>query len=351
LPVIDYQKLNNYKRYLLITTIGMVISDLNSIIPPALLNISINFWYLNSNLKSQKMKKILASLIVILMVSFSAMSQSVYVRAGTGYGIPISTSSIGEMLTRNDVSTNTSTTYSSSLKGVKGSYGTGMDFNFAFGYKLNKNFIIDLNFVYLLGKKFDTGQTYSYSAGTSSYVDNDVTTTSAKGFLINPSVIFSAGFGKAAPYARFGLVYGIPTITSKRNTYYNGDGVDSTIIKGEYKKGLALGFQGAVGMNWKLSEKLDLFTEVNFVGMTYYPGEFNIIQYDQGTGNTKVDNIVNNLPNIPVSQKSTIFEKQYDPSIVNSDPTKPTTALRESFPFSSLSIQVGIRFNIWTMAE
>jgi hypothetical protein len=85
--------------------------------------------------------------------------------------------------------------------------------------------------------------------------------------------------------------------------------------------------------------------------MTYYPGEYNIIQYDQGYGNYKVDNIVNNLPNVPVSQKSTIYEKQYDPSKVNYDPSKPTTSSRESFPFSSLSIQVGVRFNIWTIAE
>jgi hypothetical protein len=297
------------------------------------------------------MKKNLASLFLFLMFSVSAFTQSIYFRAGTGFGIPIATSSIGENLTRKDVYTATGTTYSSSVEGIKASYGKGFDFNFAIGYKLNQNFIIDLNFIYLAGSKYETGSTYSYDSGTFMEIDDDITTTSAKGFLINPSIIFSAGFGKAAPYARFGLVAGTPTLNSVRNMYYNGDGVDSTIIKGEYKKGLAFGFQGAVGMNWKLSDKFDLFTEVNFIGMAYYPGEYNTTQYLRGTGNTKVDNIYDNLPTMTVSQKSTVYEKQYDPTKVNTDPNKPTTALRESFPFSSLSLQVGVRFSIGTKSE
>jgi hypothetical protein len=297
------------------------------------------------------MKKRSVFLFLLLMLSFSAMSQSIYLRAGTGYGMPLASSSIGEKLTRIDQSTSTGTTYSTNTKVVKASYGTGLDFNIALGYKLNQNFIIDLNFIYLLGSKYETGNTYSYNAGTNSYMDNDVTTTSSRGFLINPSIIFSAGFGKAAPYARFGIVTGAPTLTKLRETYYNGDGVDSTILEGEYKKGLALGFQGAVGMNWKLSEKLDLFTELNFVGMTYYPGEYNVTKNNRGYGNFKVDTVVDDLPNMTVSQKSTVFVKEYDPTNVNSDPTKPTTALRESKAFSSLSIQIGVRFNIWTIAE
>jgi hypothetical protein len=90
---------------------------------------------------------------------------------------------------------------------------------------------------------------------------------------------------------------------------------------------------------------------VNFIGMAYYPGEYNITQNLQGTGNYKVDNIYDNLPNMTVSQKSTVFEKQFDPTKVNTDPNKPTTASRESFPFSSLSLQAGIRFSIGAKSE
>lgn len=298
------------------------------------------------------MRKLATSMLFLIMISGAVMAQSIYFRAGTGYGLPIASSSIGDMLVRTDVSSGTGTTYANSLKSVKASYGSGLDFNFGFGYKLNQNFIIDLNFQYLLGRKYETGDTYSYVAGNNgSYADNDVTTTSAKGLLMNPSVIFSAGFGKAAPYARFGLIGGMPTVTDKRVRYYNGDGVDSTIFKGEYTKGLAFGFQSAVGMNWKLSEKLDLFTELNFVALTYYPGEYNLTESTRGTGNSKVDNTFDNLPNIPVNQKSTVFEKKFDPATANTDATKPTTAIQKSMPFSSVSFQIGIRYNLWKKAE
>jgi hypothetical protein len=297
------------------------------------------------------MKKKLAPLSLFLLFSVAAMSQGIYFRAGTGYGFPIATSSLGEFSTRNDVSTSTGTTYSSSIKEVKGSYGSGMDFNFALGYKLNQNFIIDFNIQYLLGKKYETGDSYSNKQPNFNELDYNITKSSAKGFLFNPSVIFSAGFGKAAPYARFGFILGAPTITSNMESYYNGDGVDSTIMRGEYIKGFAFGFQSAVGMNWKISEKIDLFTEVNFAGLTYYPGEFNITKNLRGSGNLKVDNVVDNLPTMTASQKNTIYEKEFDPSKANSDPNKPTTAIRVSFPLSTLSFQVGIRVPLWSKSE
>lgn len=77
----------------------------------------------------------------------------------------------------------------------------------------------------------------------------------------------------------------------------------------EYNKGLAFGFQSAVGINWKLSGNFYLFEEVNFVGLTYYPGEYNLTSSIMGTGNYEVDQIFNNLPNMSVTQKSIVFEK------------------------------------------
>ena len=293
------------------------------------------------------MKNLLTSVILFIMISGSVIAQSIYFRAGTGYGLPIATASIGEIHSQTDVANVAGTTSTASTKGVNASYGSGPDLNFAFGYKLNENFIIDLNFQYLMGTKFKIGDTYNSTSGTYSYVNNNITTTSSKGLFFNPSIIFSAGFGKAAPYARFGLYAGSPTVTSERSSYYNGDGIDSTVYRGEYKKGIAFGFQGAVGMNWKLSEKLDLFTELNFISMTYYAGEFDVTKNISSNGSTVTDN----LPTMSLSQKQIIYKKEYDPTKVNIDATKPTIALRQSTPFSSLSLQIGIRFSLWKLAE
>jgi len=305
------------------------------------------------------MKRFLSLMFLTGIFSETLMSQSIYVRGGGGYNLPIATSVLGENFFRSQIYSSGVTTNSGSVETVKGSFGAGTNFNFAIGYKFNENFIFELNTQYLISNKYKTSEDYTYTDNTDpqfpySYVENYSSTTSARALLLNPSFIFSAGFGKAAPYGRFGFIIGSPKVSGDGLSYYNGDGVDSTATSWEYTKGVAFGFQGAVGMNWKLTEKIDIYTELNFVNMTYYAGEYNLTKnISNNFGNEPIDN----LPNISTYQKQTIFKKKFDPTTVNNemyqilDPTKPQTALRESTPFSSVSIQAGIRFNLWKKAE
>lgn len=283
------------------------------------------------------MKKIFTLSFLICIFSGILLSQGIYVRTGGGYGFPVATSSLGEINLRTEINSVNTT----SKRGVTGSLGSGINFNLAFGYKFNENFIFELNSQYLAGKKYESSDNYTYSNGSYSYVGNYNSIISAKAVFFNPSFIFSAGFGKAAPYGRFGLILGSPKITGVETSYYDGDGIDSTRSEFELSKGISFGFQGAVGMNWKLSEKLDIYTEINYISMSYYPGEYNrVMDKDLRTGE-------DNLRNMPVSGKKTIYKKEFDPSAVNIDSSKPRVALRESAPFSSVCLQVGIRLSLW----
>jgi len=294
------------------------------------------------------MKKPFFSTMLILTLSFPSFSQGIYLRAGGGYGLPIATGSLGEKLLRTSVSDANSTVNTNSLEAVKGSFGAGMNFNFAVGYKFNENFIFELNTQYLLGRKYTESDNYSSTSPGSSYVDNDNIVTSAKALLLNPSFVFSAGFGKAAPYGRFGVVLGSPKVTGVESIYDDGDGISTRDLKWEYSKGFSIGFQGAIGMNWELSEKLDIFTELNYLSMTYYPGEYNLVQ-DISQYDTSPPS--DNLPNMYVWNKKTVYEKKFDPNTANVDMAQPQTALPESFPFSAISVQIGIRFSIWNKSE
>lgn len=291
------------------------------------------------------MKNLLTTMLLLILFSGAVTAQSIYLRAGTGYGLPIATSAIGEKYLHTVEENGTGTVDSYATESVTASYGSGTNFNFALGYKFNENFIFDLSTQYLIGKKFKTSDNYSYTSAGYSYVDNDEVTTSARALFLNPSFIFSAGFGKAAPYGRFGVVIGSPKVSGKETYYYNGDGVDSTQTKWENSKGISFGFQGAIGMNWKLTEKLDIYTEINYISMSYYAGEYNL------TEDKNLENGVDNLPNRTLSEKQTIYKKKFDPSKENIDTTKPRIALRESTPFSSISCQVGIRLALWKKAE
>jgi hypothetical protein len=81
--------------------------------------------------------------------------------------------------------------------------------------------------------------------------------------------------------------------------------------------------------------------------MTYYAGEYNLTRDITSYDYTLIDN----LPNMFLWNKKTIYKKKFDPSTVNNDMTKAQVALREASPFSSLSFQVGIRFSLGKKSE
>jgi hypothetical protein len=288
------------------------------------------------------MKKTFLPLFFLFFISGTIFSQGIYLRAGTGYGMPVATSSIGENYTHTYDYSNLSSpnTYSTSV--VKASFGAGMNFNFAVGYEFNENFIFDLNIQYLSGMKFETSDVYKdINAGVIG-TESSVYTTSSKGFFFNPSFIFSAGFGKAAPYGRFGLVASSPEITEDESYFYDLDGTTINESTWVLNKGISVGYQAAVGMNWKLSEILDLFTEANFVSMTYYPTQGMMTKYNS--------NGADFLGNLNTYQTQILFEKDFDPQTPY-DPGKPRLESRKAYPFSSVSAQVGIRFSLWKKAD
>jgi hypothetical protein len=297
------------------------------------------------------MKKIFIALSIAVFFSVSGLAQGIYIRTGGAYGFATGTSSIGEKLTEVVIWNGSSQTSSASTKSVTGSFGSGISFNLAFGYKFNENLIFELGTQYLLGREYRTFDKYQYSSNDPyypySYVDNNTTSLSSRALLLNPVLVFSAGFGKAAPYGKFGVITGSPKVKGEKYGYNDGDGIDSVRQEWAYTKGFSLGFTAAIGMNWKLSEKLDFYTEINYVSLTYYPGEYNLTKSVWGDGFSVVDQ----LPNLSQIDKQTIYKKKFDPTTVNTDLTQSRVELRQAFPFSSISVQAGIRFTILKKKE
>jgi hypothetical protein len=287
------------------------------------------------------MKKIFLLLFAI-SITASLSSQGFYIRAGGGYGLAAATEKIGEQYLRTQVNTITSNSDTYSTKTVTGSYGSGMNFTFAAGYEFNQNFILDVDVYYLGSKKYGTSNIYDYKTDSFSGTSSDLFTTSAGGLFVNPSFIFSAGFGKAAPYGRFGLVIGSPQVIQKESYYDNLDGTTTRDLTWAYKNGLAIGYQAGIGMNWKLTDKLDIYTEANFTGLTFYAKEGDITRF--------VYNGSDNLNLLTVAQKKILYLQNYDPQAPY-DPSKPQLASRTGSPFSSFSIQTGIRFTIVKIKE
>lgn len=290
---------------------------------------------------NHKMKKIYLLLFAIsFTVSLSA--QGFYIRAGGGYGLPAATNQIGLQVlhTENSTTSNPSNTFSTKV--ITGSFGSGYNFKIGAGYEFTQNFIFSFDIQYLGGRKYATSDIYNYTADTYSGSQKDNFESNATGLLFNPSFVFSAGFGKAAPYGRFGLVAGSPKITKTESYYYDLDGTDTRAVTWVYKNGLAVGYSAGIGMNWKLTDNLDIYTEADFTGLTYYAKEGDMTKY--------VTNGTDNLSQMSEAQKKILYLKKFDPQTPY-DASKPMLAARIGSPFSSFAIEAGIRFTIVKIKE
>ena len=288
------------------------------------------------------MKKIVFFVLLMCIAIATLPAQGIYIRGGSGYGLPIATLDIGENSTHTTDYTGDISSDVYSTESVTASYGAGANFNFGFGFKFNENFILDLNVQYLAGKKFETSSIDKYIDIGYSYKSEQINSTHSSGLYFNPTLIFSAGFGKRAPYGKFGIIAASPKVKTNEYSYDDGDGIYETNTKWEYSGGLAIGYQAAVGINWQITERLDIYTEADFVSMTYYAKEGNMTEY--------IVNGVDQLEQLILNERKIEYKKKFDPS-VPWDANKPQVMLREASPFSYISAQVGIRFTIVNLSD
>ncbi|MFZ4590103.1 MAG: hypothetical protein ACOYN6_03835 [Ignavibacteria bacterium] len=195
------------------------------------------------------MKRLALGILVLFVISFSnAYTQGVYVKLGGGYGLGLATQYMYNAGT------------SPAFDYKYGSFGEGINFQAGFGYNITPNIALELAGSYTLGKKFE----HTSSSGGVNYKEY------ANSIFIMPSAIVKAPMKDITPYARFGMVLGIPT------KYYESAPTPGVLTIGgtiKYKEsgGLAMGIQGACGVDFKVAKKLGIFAEIFGIGMNYGP--------------------------------------------------------------------------------
>lgn len=196
------------------------------------------------------MKRLALGILVLFVITFSnAHSQSVYVKLGGGYGLGVATQYMY----------NTASLPAYDYK--YGSFGEGINFQAGFGYNITPNIALELAGSYTLGKKFE----HNSSSGSMSYKEY------ANSIFIMPSAIVKAPMKDITPYARFGMVLGIPTKYYESAPLPVGGITIGGPIKYKESGGLAMGIQGACGIDFKVAKKLGIFAEIFGIGMNYGP--------------------------------------------------------------------------------
>ncbi len=242
-----------------------------------------------------------------------------------GYGIPKGTMNINGFSNSTVVDANTYTD-----KQIYLSLGKGFNFGLTGGHMCNKNFGGQLDVNFLAGGK--TTAKDSSPSGTEKY------TLQANMLRIIPAAIVKAGFTGLDPYARFGAVISMGRVK------YTGEQNYSSYVTEDiwnYKSGVALGFMGALGAEYPISDKLDVFGEINTINQTYSPkkGELTKSTY----------NGEDQLGSMTTSQKEVKFENEvtYDyEGGQQPPPDEPTKVLKTKYPLGSVGFLFGVHYNL-----
>ena len=266
------------------------------------------------------MKRILLSFCFLLMIC-PAFSQ-IYLRANIGYNLPVGKSLID--YEEHYVAANAD---AATLKGVYGSYGTGLSFQLGFGGAFSNAILgYDIELSYVLGKKHDFSSEYV----SDFYESRSDGTRQSRSFQFAPSLTFTAVTGKFQPFVRVGPVLAITKVEYKESAFENYTPSAYT-YEFEYTGDLQIGFKGALGVSYPLNDHIHLFTEMNFISLTFAPDKRKTTAHTED-GEDAMSDIDPDDIEIELVEEAEL------------EGEGPTPTLKSSYSMSTLGLQFGVRF-------
>jgi hypothetical protein len=276
----------------------------------------------------------LAMLFIAVFVGANTFAQGLYVNAGAGYGFPASPYLMaenmdyywdGEYGTRNY----------EIVKG-SGSFGKGMQVGAIVGFMFNLHIGAELGTSYLLGGNIENK--YEWNNDTSSSIYEY--TMSAKMLRFTPALKMTIGNGNIKPYMRTGLVMGVAgkIIHTGKTTNTDIFGTETYEIEKELTNGISLGFAGALGVDFMLSDNISLFAEMSIITQSWAPEKEEWTKYTID-GEDHLDDLTTRIKEIEY-----VDSYSYDSGPINEN--LPRQELKIYYPFSSVGINAGVRITL-----
>lgn len=274
----------------------------------------------------KRVKNMLLTGLLVTVPAFSGFSQ-LYIGLGTGYGFGLANMTISD----NVVNNSGSTAYTSN----KTSLGQGIPLMLNVGYQIKQHVAFEMNFSYLLGTK--DVSTYNDYAGTFQEETHEI---KARMLRVVPTIRFSFGEGKIRPYMRYGLSVGlmgkmISTLNETDN--FSGATIFTYSVE-EYKGGISLGLNSAMGAYFALSDKLLFFAEINAFVQSWAPKRSEFTTYEV--------NNVNQLVFMSTYQKETEYVKEHTEFWAPQNQSESDKSTKFYLPMSSIGLQVGISLTL-----
>lgn len=227
--------------------------------------------------------------VFCLFVPAAYGQHRVYFKIGGGYAFPLATYSMGTdvkqlYLRETDPETgNYIPSYIDETVAVNGSYSSGFSASLTIGYPINEIIGIEINGQYIHGKKYRT------TSISEDIIDDEVVffsrgkaTSRANVMLISPSLVLTAPGNKLRPYISGGVVFAIAKLENEHTTTSNDLEFEPAkfIVHEKHTGGISIGLRGCVGMDFKFTESLSLFSEISFNSISHYPKEKEITKYE-----------------------------------------------------------------------
>ncbi|MGV8812786.1 MAG: outer membrane beta-barrel protein [Gelidibacter sp.] len=231
------------------------------------------------------------------------------------------------------------------VKSLNGTVGAGLKANLTVGYMFNPYIGLELGASYFHGDNTLIGRLRSPQAISEE-------NTHLRGVDVAPGIFLTPNFKTVNPYARIGLIVplaGKLTIETMARKV-NGGGPDTDIMveaKSEVKSKFSVGYYGAIGVNYPVSDNLSIFGEVEIKNLSIKSKSAEIIEYTTKaiTGGNSQLIPGQQLADLPVYEKKFEFTDEYNQSTTT--PPNQNAARKIPTQFvnaSGIGINVGVRF-------
>ncbi len=279
-------------------------------------------------------KQITLLFIIIALITLRGGAQGLYIGVGGGYAIGANKTSDFDGKKTNYYSTYTTSETISKPNSLGGGYGTLVYVGYLFKNKTG----IEIGSSFLHGS--DISMTFEAHDHTVDYNQKSKHVLSGDMVRLIPALKMSTGNGIVHPYLIAGVIIGFSgKVTDKISSSSWGSGGPnySTEAKVEYTKGLSYGFNGRLGTEITLENRISLFLELNYNFQSWAPGHGKIVSYTQdGT------NVLSLIP-----QREVDYKKDY---VYNSSSSPAYYGLRQGakffLPYSALGANIGVHIMI-----
>lgn len=264
-----------------------------------------------------------------LLATGLVSAQGLYVGVGGGYGFATPGDQIGsvDVIDANGNRTTTAT---------YGTLGGGVNTGLNVGYMFTEHFGAELGVNYFIGSEVTT---------TDLTTPAGVTTAKSKSSQLRlaPALVLTTG-GDLALYGKAGLV--LPAGGSTVTQVVDNNSFPGVTFEQEYEStgAFSLGFMGAIGVDYTLSDKLSIFGELNGVNLR--------IKSNTRSTTKSSANGTDNLGDMDTYDKEIVYVDELNSNSNNAgyNPNYSTSSAQEQLAsttnFNGLFINIGVKIRL-----